>query len=247
MDLTNILAVSGKPDLNELVSRTKNGAIVKNLVTGQKFPVFASSSISQLSEIRMFTTNDEKPLEEIFENIYKLLEAKPTEFDPKKAESEVLFDLLAKVLPDYDKERVHASDAKKLFSWYNVLLAADKLTPTEEEKTETEAAESLPPKSLRRSRLHLRRPPCRNRRPPRQPHRPRPLLSAPPQPRRQSNESRIESLILKSRGEYFKTTILSISYFRQPSNHLLIFNPLDNEKNTYYSLCDCHHGRCCFV
>lgn len=141
MDLTNILAVSGKPDLNELVSRTKNGAIVKNLVTGQKFPVFASSSISQLSEIRMFTTNDEKPLEEIFENIYKLLEAKPTEFDPKKAESEVLFDLLAKVLPDYDKERVHASDAKKLFSWYNVLLSADKLTPTEEEKTETEAAE----------------------------------------------------------------------------------------------------------
>ena len=69
MDLTNILAVSGKPDLNELVSRTKNGAIVKNLVSGQKFPVFASSSISQLSEIRMFTTNDEKPLEEIFEII----------------------------------------------------------------------------------------------------------------------------------------------------------------------------------
>lgn len=143
MDLSNILAVAGKPDLNELISRTKNGAIVKNLVTGQKFPVFASSSISQLSEIRMFTTNDEKPLEEIFENIYKLLEAKPTEFDPKKAESKVLFDLLGKVLPDYDTERVHASDAKKLFSWYNVLLAADKLTPTEEKKEEAkeEAAE----------------------------------------------------------------------------------------------------------
>ena len=136
MDLTNILAVSGKPDLNELISRTKNGAIVKNLVTGQKFPVFASSSISQLSEIRMFTTNDEKPLEEIFQNIYNLLEAKPTDFDPKKADGAVLFDLLEKVLPDYDKERVHASDAKKLFAWYNVLLAADKLTPTEEEKTE---------------------------------------------------------------------------------------------------------------
>ena len=144
MDLSNILAVSGKPDLNELISRTKNGAIVKNLVTGQKFPVFASSSISQLSEIRMFTTNDEKPLEEIFENIYKILEAKPTDFDPKKAESDVLFDLLSKVLPDYDTERVHASDAKKLFSWYNVLLAANKLTPTEEEKKEEakeEAAE----------------------------------------------------------------------------------------------------------
>ena len=136
MDLTNILAVSGKPDLNEMISRTKNGAIVKNLVTGQKFPVFASSSISQLSEIRMFTTNDEKPLEEIFENIYKILDAKPTDFDPKKAESAMLFDLLGKVLPDYDTERVHASDAKKLFAWYNVLLNAGKLNPTEEDAKE---------------------------------------------------------------------------------------------------------------
>lgn len=136
MDLSNILAISGKPDLNELVSRTKTGAIVVNLVNGQKFPVFATNSISQLSEIRMFTVNDEKPLEEIFENIYNLLEAKPTGFDPKKADSATLFDLLSKVLPDYDTERVHASDAKKLFAWYNILLNAGKLTPKEEAKAE---------------------------------------------------------------------------------------------------------------
>ena len=97
----------------------------------------------------MFTTNDEKPLEEIFQNIYNLLEAKPTDFDPKKAESATLFDLLAKVLPDYDTERVHASDAKKLFAWYNVLLSAGKLTPTEEEAKEEpkeEVAEKPAPK-----------------------------------------------------------------------------------------------------
>ena len=138
MDLSNILAVAGKPDLNELISRTKSGAIVKNLVTGQKFPVFSTNSISPLSEIRMFTTTDEKPLEEVFENIYKVLEAKPTDFDPKKADSKVLFDLLGKVLPDYDTERVHASDTKKLFSWYNVLLAAGKLEPTLEEAAEAQ-------------------------------------------------------------------------------------------------------------
>lgn len=145
MDLTNILAISGKPDLNELVSRTKTGAIVKNLVNGQKFPVFSSNSISQLSEIRMFTTEDEKPLEEIFQNAYNILEGKPTDFDPKKADSKVLFDLLAKVLPNYDTDRVHASDAKKLFSWYNILLEAGKLTPSEEEETEkTEEAVEAP-------------------------------------------------------------------------------------------------------
>lgn len=141
MDLTNILAISGKPDLNELVSRTKSGAIVKNLVTGQKFPVFSSNSISQLSEIRMFTTNDEKPLEEVFQNIYSLLEGKPTAFDPKKADSKELFDMLGKVLPDYDTERVHTSDTKKLFAWYNILLNAGKLTPSEDEKKEESQAE----------------------------------------------------------------------------------------------------------
>ena len=136
MDLSNILAISGKPDLNELVSRTKTGAIVMNLVSGQKFPVFSSNSISQLSEIRMFTTEDEKPLEEIFQNAYTLLEGKPTDFDPKKADSATLFELLGKVLPDYDTERVHASDAKKLFAWYNILLNAGKLTPSEDDKKE---------------------------------------------------------------------------------------------------------------
>ncbi|MBR5352727.1 MAG: DUF5606 domain-containing protein [Bacteroidales bacterium] len=142
MDLTNILAISGKPDLNEMVSRTKNGAIVKNLVNGQKFPVFSSNSISQLSEIRMFTTEDEKPLEEIFQNAYNILEGKPTDFDPKKADSKELFDLLAKVLPNYDADRVHTSDAKKLFSWYNILLAAGKLTAEEEEEKAEETADA---------------------------------------------------------------------------------------------------------
>jgi len=28
------------------------------------------------------------------------------------------------VLPDYDRDRVHVSDMKKLFSWYNILVAA---------------------------------------------------------------------------------------------------------------------------
>ena len=40
MDLSNILAVSGKPDLNELISRTKNGAIVKNLVAIERAGLF---------------------------------------------------------------------------------------------------------------------------------------------------------------------------------------------------------------
>ena len=136
MDLSNILVIAGKPDLSDLVSQTKGGAVVTNLVTGQKFPVFKSDRISSLGEIRIFTENDERPLDEVMQAIFKQLDGKATEFEPKKAESKVMFDLLAQVLPDYDRERVHASDVKKLFSWYNILLAAGKITLEEEKKEE---------------------------------------------------------------------------------------------------------------
>jgi len=141
MDLTNILVISGKPDLSELVSQTKGGAVVMNLVTGQKYPVFKNDRISSLGEIRIFTDNDERPLDEVMGAIYKHLDARPTDFDPKKAESKTMFDLLAQVLPDYDRERVHASDVKKLFAWYNILLGADKLTP-EPEAEQAEGGET---------------------------------------------------------------------------------------------------------
>ena len=133
MDLSNILVISGKPDLSELVSQTKGGAIVKNLVTDQKYPVFKNDRISSLGEIRLFTETDEKPLDEVFAAIRDHLNSQPTAFDPKKAESKEMFALLEKALPDYDRDRVHASDVKKLFAWYNILLAAGKLVPEAED------------------------------------------------------------------------------------------------------------------
>ena len=139
MDLSNILVISGKPDLSELVSQTKGGAVVMNLVTGQKYPVFKNDRISSLGEIRIFTDSDERPLEDVMQAIYKHLDGKATAFDPKKADSKEMFDLLAEVVPDYDRDRVHTSDMKKLFAWYNILSAAGKITfdePEEEKKEE---------------------------------------------------------------------------------------------------------------
>lgn len=152
MELNNILVIAGKPDLSEIVSQTKGGAIVKNLVSGVKFPVFKNDRISALGEIRIYSNNGETPLEDVFTNIYKKEEAKPLAFDPKKADNKQLFDYFALVLPDYDTERVHASDIKKVLSWYNVLLAAGKLeptadeTPADEPKAEEKAEEKAAPK-----------------------------------------------------------------------------------------------------
>ena len=63
---------------------------------------------------------------------------------PKKEDSKVLFELLGKVLPDYDTERVHASDVKKLFHWYNILLGAEKISLD----NTTENAEEEPEKKV---------------------------------------------------------------------------------------------------
>lgn len=151
MDLTTILMIAGKSDISELISQTKGGAIVKNLVTGQKYPVFKNDRISALGDIRIFTTEEDKALEEVMQSIYEYQKGEVLDFDPKKADNGQLFDFFGKVLPNYDTERVHASDVKKVLNWYNVLLNAGKLTPEEkaeetrseeksEEKTEKKAA-----------------------------------------------------------------------------------------------------------
>ncbi|MBR1784503.1 MAG: DUF5606 domain-containing protein [Bacteroidales bacterium] len=138
MDLSNILMIAGKPDLSELVSQTRGGGVVKSLVTGQKYSIFRSDRVSSLGDIRIFTDSDECPLQEVMQSIFKKLDGQPTPFDTHKAEAKEMFAMLAEVLPDYDRERVHASDVKKIFAWYNILLAAGRIDLEEPEADATE-------------------------------------------------------------------------------------------------------------
>lgn len=127
MDLSKILVVSGKPDIYELVSQTKSGAIVESLADKRRCPVFKSDRISSLSEISIFTTDEEKPLLEVFQNIFRKEEGKSITFDIKKTTNADLFAYFKEVLPNYDTEHVHASDVKKVLLWYNLLNNAGKV------------------------------------------------------------------------------------------------------------------------
>jgi hypothetical protein len=60
--------------------------------------------------------------------------------DVKKASSKELFDYFAQILPNYDQDRVHASDIKKLITWYNILIN-NGITEFKEEKPVDEKAE----------------------------------------------------------------------------------------------------------
>ena len=140
MDLSKILVVSGKPDIYELVSQTENGAIVESLADKRRIPVFKSDKISSLSEISIFTTEKEKPLLEVMQDIFRKEDGKNIEFDIRKSANADLFAYFKEVLPNYDTEHVHASDIKKVLLWYNLLNNNDKIDLEEkkEESTETE-------------------------------------------------------------------------------------------------------------
>ena len=58
-----------------------------------------------------------------------------------KSTPEQLKAAFAEVLPEYDRDRVHVSDIKKCFSWYNILLQAGftEFKPAEEPAGEADA------------------------------------------------------------------------------------------------------------
>jgi hypothetical protein len=120
--LEKILAISGKPGLFKLISGSKRMVVVESLLDGKRIPAYTTDRVISLSDIAMYTEETEVPLNEVFMNIQKIYGENPIEVDYKKASETELHDFMAKALPEYDRERVHNSDIKKLIQWYNLLL-----------------------------------------------------------------------------------------------------------------------------
>lgn len=131
MDLTEILAISGKPGLYKMISHTNSGMVVESMNDQKRFPVFAHEKVSSLEEISIFTETEDLPLKDIFKKIYDLLEGDKAL--SHKSSADELKDFFDDAVPEYDKERVYVSDIKKVIQWYNLLHEKDMLDFTEEE------------------------------------------------------------------------------------------------------------------
>ena len=140
--LQTILAISGKPGLYKLVSRGNNSLIVEALDnTHRRMPAFGTDRITSLADIAMFTETEDVPLGKVLNNLKTLEEGKVASIDYKKASGDELREYFGKVLPDFDRERVHNSDIKKLIQWYNILVKAGITEFEQEEEAEAEKAE----------------------------------------------------------------------------------------------------------
>jgi dephospho-CoA kinase len=133
-----ILSIAGKPGLYKLVSRGKNNLIVEALDgTHRRQPAFGTDRITSLADIAMFTETDDVPLMDVLESLKTLEDGKKSSLDFKKASGDELREYFAKVLPSFDRERVHVSDIKKLIQWYNILIE-NGITDFKEEMKPTE-------------------------------------------------------------------------------------------------------------
>lgn len=134
MNVEKILAISGKPGLFELKIQTRSGFLAESLLDGKKITVGLRSNVSLLSEISMYTYTTEKPLVEIMRAIAIKENEGPTPVTHKD-DNDKLVAYFKEILPDYDEDRVYASDIKKLLNWYNILQAKG-LVSKEEPKVE---------------------------------------------------------------------------------------------------------------
>lgn len=134
-----ILSIAGKPGLYKLVSRGNMNLIVEALdSTHRRMPAFARDRVTSLSDIAMYTETEDVPLMKILATLRDKEEGKETSLNYKKCDSKTLRDYFSEILPDFDRERVHDSDIKKLLQWYNILV---KNGITDFEMPEAEAEE----------------------------------------------------------------------------------------------------------
>lgn len=120
MELKEILAISGQPGLYRYVAQAARGVIVESLIDGRRMNAATNAKVSALTEISMFTEGEDIPLAEVFTRIYAHTGGQPAT-SPKES-PEKLKAAFAEVLPEYDRERVHVSDIKKCFAWFNLLV-----------------------------------------------------------------------------------------------------------------------------
>ena len=135
MNLEGIISVTGKSGLFKVISQGKNAVIVENLTDKKRIPLTARQQANTLDEIGVYTYDDTKPLSEIFDDIAKKENEKQS-ISPKVSKEELTV-YFAKILPNYDEERVYISDIKKVIQWYNVLQTAGLIElPKAEKKTQ---------------------------------------------------------------------------------------------------------------
>lgn len=139
--LKGILSITGKPGLFKLLSRGRNALIVENIATKKRTPTYPHEKVISLADITMYTEHGDEPLGEILEKVKAHTDGQPIDMKAF-ADDAAVRDYFAEIIPDFERDRVYTTDIRKLFSWYNQLIAAGITEFKDEEIAEDQAAET---------------------------------------------------------------------------------------------------------
>mgnify|MGYP001029519152 CR=1 FL=1 len=143
MGLEKILSVAGRPGLYKLITQTRSGFVAESLLDGKRISVGLRSNVSVLSEIAIYTLEEELPLREVFLKIQEKENGGKTSVGHKEDKLK-LEEYFFEVLPNYDEDRVYASDIKKIIQWYNILVDQDIVDFSENESKAASSNASEP-------------------------------------------------------------------------------------------------------
>lgn len=136
MTLDKILSIAGKPGLYRLITQTRGGFVAESLLDKKRVTVGMRSNVSVLSEIAIYTLEEELPLRAVFSKIQQKEDGGKTSIGHKEDKIK-LEEYFFEVLPNYDEARVYPSDIKKIIQWYNI-LHDNGVTDFSEEETKEE-------------------------------------------------------------------------------------------------------------
>ncbi len=120
MKLDDLVAVSGMSGVFKLAANRDNGLIIEDLDSGKrKFAPARKHQFTPLASIGIFTLEDSTELKFIFRTMVEQMEENPV--PSTSGSSKELHAYFRKILADYDEDKVHTSDIKKVIKWFNFL------------------------------------------------------------------------------------------------------------------------------
>jgi hypothetical protein len=137
MVLKDILAISGEQGLFRFLAQGKNAIIVEHLETKKRSTAQSSAKVSSLEDIAIFTDTEDMPLGKVFDLIHEKENGGPA-LDHKSDQGK-LVTWFEGILPEYSRNKVYASDIRKVAQWYNILHKLNLLVKEEEKPEEAKA------------------------------------------------------------------------------------------------------------
>lgn len=120
MGFEKIISIPGMGGLFKMVAQMRNGGfVVEGLTDNKRIPVSAMQRIVMLKDVAVYTKEEDVPLYDVFKKM-KENDSLSSSIS-SKADGAELRASLKKVFPEFDEDRVHVSDIRKMFSWYVML------------------------------------------------------------------------------------------------------------------------------